>query len=122
MLDDHVVSTALDRVGFDQFDAADIGRFKFDLQLILTIGQRSLTRQQGHQGFVGGESAPGAACNQAGLRYIDTVGAFVQQNKALFLVRHVLVFFKGGVNQGSTFAVKSQGKYIGVDHYALFGG
>ena len=94
VLDRHVIGAALQGVGFDEFDAADIRGLELDRQFIHASGQLPGSRHQVHDGFMGRVSQTGIAADQAGLRGVDTVFALVQQHKAPGFVRHVDVVQK----------------------------
>ncbi len=95
VFDRHVVDATLQGVGFDEFDAADLGGFKLDRQLIHTRTERAWASHQVHHGFVGGKGCSAlVGTHQACLCGVNPVFALIKQDKALGFVCHVDVVQK----------------------------
>ena len=88
VLDLDGVAAALQRIGFDQLQAADVRGFKAHGQFVLTLFQGALAAEA-HGCFVGGISHAVGCADQAGLSHIHAVAAFVEQDKGLAVVGHV---------------------------------
>ncbi len=102
VLDRDVIGATLDGPGLDQLHAALCRRFEADADFIFTVLEFTRAGHHGHGGLVGGERAT----DQAGLRHINALGAFVQQQKIAGLVGHVGVLEQLGMRERAAFAVK----------------
>ncbi len=115
----NVVSAAPERVGFDEFDAANIGRLELDLQFVLAVFQAAFARDRSHQRFVGGQCRAATAGDQPGLRNINPVGAFVEQDKTVVFIGRVLELVERGLDQRAAFGVKHQCENVSRHHQPL---
>ncbi|OQC05193.1 MAG: hypothetical protein BWX79_02335 [Alphaproteobacteria bacterium ADurb.Bin100] len=117
---DHVVlhsdgvGTALEGVGLDQLDAAEIGRLELHHQLVDAVFQDPLAGY-GHRGLVGRE----CAADQAGLRDIEAVLAFVQQHGRLLRVGHVGMLDELRLDDRAALGIQRQLEHVGGNDHAL---
>ena len=113
MLDRDVVGAAPHGPGLDQLDATEVGRLKAHAQLVRTVHQRPRAGLGGHQCLVVGHGSP---ADQARLRHIHALRAFVEQHKVLFAVHQIRMLQQFCAHQRSALGIEAQAQHIG-DHF-----
>jgi hypothetical protein len=117
---DHVVlhrngvGAALEGVGLDQLDTAEVGRLELHRQFVDAILQDPLAGD-GHRGLVGRERA----ADQAGLSHIEAVLALVQQHGGLLRIGHVGMLDELRLDDGAALGIQRQVEHVGGNDHAL---
>ena len=109
MLDTNGVGATLERKRLDQLHATLLGRLKAHLQLVLTVLEFTVARQQVHHGLVGGEVAP----HQTRLGHIDALCTVFKQHERLLQAFVLGVVQQLGIHHRTALAVKGQTQHIG---------
>ena len=111
----NVVRTTLECVSFNQLDTTNFGRLELEDQLVLSVFKAALARHRRHQRFVRGQCNAASTSNESGLRYINPVTAFIEQDEAAVFFVHVLELDERRLDKRAAFGIKGQIKNIGGD-------